>query len=285
MKVKISICVVCTALLVLLSGCGKSDEERVQKYLEDRYNEEFVVIDTESSSYGGAAFSYNLSASCYPTAHPEYIFYAEISHAGTSEASYSDHYAQGILNKRTADIVSEKLADFPSEFCVFVNVNNKSDVKFDNMEEVDYESYFLNSYRNYSSYTNQLYPIVYSIAINEDSYESIGFDKEFELFYGILKEMSADIQADGKLNIRFMPQELYNRYTTWYSEHTINSFGMPTNYYYADYDFGGEFIYELYELHYSLQNDKLTSFNSSKETMTEELYVNKRMANQYKYEK
>lgn len=153
------------------------------------------------------------------------------------------------------------------------------------MEDVDFESYFLNSDRNYSSYTNQLYPITYSIAINEDSYESIGFNKEFELFYGILKEMSAEIQVDGKLNIRFMPQELYNRYTTWYSEHTINSFGMPTNYYYEDYDLGREFLYELYELHYSLQNDKLISFNSSKETMTEELYVNKRMANQYKHEK
>ena len=98
---RISISFLCILLSVAMSGCGKSDAERVQDYLEKRYGEEFVVIDTKTTSYGGPACSYDLTASCYPVDNPEYIFLAEIIRAGTEEKTYSDCYAQGILNRTT----------------------------------------------------------------------------------------------------------------------------------------------------------------------------------------
>lgn len=277
---RISISFLCILLSVVMSGCGKSDAERVQDYLEKRYGEEFVVIDTKATSYGGPAFSYDLTASCYPVDNPEYIFLAEIFHAGTEEKRYSDCYAQGILNKRTEDKIAEKLADFPAEFSVFVNIKNDSELMFDTIEEVDYEKYFLESSHSYPSYTNQLQPIVCSININNDGYELIGFDKEYELFCDIIKDIALEIQTDVKFHVRYMPQELYMRYTEWYLKHPVDAFGMPTNYYYEDYKLNGEFHFELYEFNYSFQNEEMTSFNSAREIMTEELYKNKREESQ-----
>ena len=47
-----------------------------------------------------------------------------------------------------------------------------------------------------------------------------------------------------------------------------------------DYKLNGEFHFELYEFNYSFQNEEMTSFNSAREIMTEELYKNKREESQ-----
>ena len=78
------------------------------------------------------------------------------------------------------------------------------------------------------------------------------------------------------LYVRYVPQELYNRSAEWYSKHPVDSFGMPTNYYYEDYKFNGEFFYEAYEFDYSLLNDELTSFYTSDDAMTKEIYISRR---------
>lgn len=277
---RISISFLCILLSVVMSGCGKSDAERVQDYLEKRYGEEFVVIDTKATSYGGPAFSYDLTASCYPVDNPEYIFLAEIIRAGTEEKTYSDCYAQGILNKRTEDKIAEKLADFPAEFSVFVKLCNNSQIKLENMEDIDYESYFLESLK-YRQSDAKLQPIRCYVEINADSYDFIGYEKEYDLFYRIIREISAELNVDCMLYVRYVPQELYNRSAEWYSKHPVDSFGMPTNYYYEDYKFNGEFFYEAYEFDYSLLNDELTSFYTSDDAMTKEIYISRRKEGQF----
>ena len=65
MKLKRVILGLCTTLLIVLSGCAGSDERSVQEYLEDRYNEQFTILDSEASADGGSAFSHNFTAFAY----------------------------------------------------------------------------------------------------------------------------------------------------------------------------------------------------------------------------
>ena len=54
MKLNRVILGLCTMLLIVLSGCAGSDERNVQKYLKERYNEQFTILDSEASADDGS---------------------------------------------------------------------------------------------------------------------------------------------------------------------------------------------------------------------------------------
>lgn len=272
-------------LILVLTGNLKSDEEKILEYLQERYCEEFTVIDTDSSSYGGPVFSYNLTADCCPVNHPEYLFAAKITHGGTSEAYISDLYAQGILNKRTADMVKEKIGDFFPDYFVMVELPESTDIVLSDMEEITYESYFQSRAPEYPEKTNELPEATYYITVNTDSYISVPYDKEYDMLFGLLEELSEELHIDGRIRLEYVPNNLYERYTEWRSEHL---YAMPSSYYYSnydDYDEKKKYPYELYVIDYDNTEQKLTSFWSDREPMTKELYVNGRTEKQAEYEK
>lgn len=285
LKVKISICAVCTAFLMLLTGCGSNNKKDLQKYLQERYGEEFIIFDIDTSSYGGPVFSYNLSAGCYPVDHPEYLFTAKITHAGTNGAYFSDYYANGILNKRTADMVEGKIGDFFADYFVMVELPECSGIVLSDMEEITYESYFQSRDPEYPKKTDVLPEATYYITVNTDSYISVSYDEEYDMFFDILEELSENLHIDGRIWIEYMPSALYERYTKWHSEHL---YAMPMSYYYSNYDAYDkekEYPYELYHIDYDHEKCSITSFSPDQEPMTKELYVNERTEKQAEYEK
>lgn len=54
MKLKQVVLGLCTTLLIVLSSCAGSDERSFQKYLEERYNEQFTIMDSEASADDGS---------------------------------------------------------------------------------------------------------------------------------------------------------------------------------------------------------------------------------------
>lgn len=66
MKTKVFLFSFGMTLSLLMTGCDNkiSDEELLQEYLQERYGEEFVVLNTERTANGYTPFSYRCSASC-----------------------------------------------------------------------------------------------------------------------------------------------------------------------------------------------------------------------------
>lgn len=270
--------------ILALTGNLKSDEEKILDYLQERYGEEFTVIDTNFSSYGGPVFSYNLTADCCPVNHPEYLFAAKITHGGTSEAYISDLYAQGILNKRTTDKVKEKIGNFFPEYFVYVDLGEDSDIVLTDMEDITYETYFQSVKAEYPEKTDDIFPVRCYITVNSDSYVSLSYDEEYDMFFDMMNEMSEELQVDVWILIKYMPNDLYNRYTKWHSEHI---YAMPQSHYYPNYDFNSEnkYSYELYDMYYNYTDHVLSSFSSEYEPTIKELYVNERTEKQAEYGK
>lgn len=148
MKLKRVILGLCTTLLIVLSGCAGSDERSVQEYLEDRYNEQFTILDSEASADGGSAFSHNFTAFCVSESHPDCVFKTTIKGAGSGYGTFEDEYANGILSQRINKMAKEKLGDAFGEHFLACYLYQNNSLVLSDWDALTYEMYFggLNPY-------------------------------------------------------------------------------------------------------------------------------------------
>lgn len=271
----IAIIMISIEMLLLTSGCGNKtdDKELLQNYLRERYGEEFVVLNTEKTANGYTPFSYKCSASCIPKAAPDRLFKASVEYKQTDEVDYFDLYGQGILNKRAADMVKEKIGDFFFEYSVRVELGSPSDIVLPDMGQITFENYFKSVEEDYPEKSDKLSPVSYYITVNADSYRPESYSEEYDLLYGVLESFSDEFRTDGRLWIRFMEDELYKRNTEWYSE---NVYSMPKENYYRNYDEtdeNSEYHYESFDMYYDFSKREIVSSGSDREPMIKDAYI------------
>ncbi|MBQ6734684.1 MAG: hypothetical protein IJR00_07230 [Lachnospiraceae bacterium] len=117
-KTRIGIMLMATALSAMLAACGpvvRSEQKREEmtiKYLEEKYNEEFMVVNARSQNIGEDWFY----AKAYAKSHPEFLFNATITADGSRG---SDEYISRIVCNKIAARVSSNMNKIPGLFDVY----------------------------------------------------------------------------------------------------------------------------------------------------------------------
>lgn len=256
----------------------QSDEKKIERYLEDRYGEEFVVLNTSSSGDGRTPFSHTVTAFCTPVDDPECIFRTSVENAGTQYPLYVDEYAKGILCQRMEQTVKEQLGDALGEFFVECHIYQNYSPSLPDMQDITYDEYFSGCSRDYPYQEFREIVAAYIITVNSDCYEAQDYGAEYDLLYGILKEMSDTLQIEGRLMISFESTILYERELEWSLEHAY-PYAMPDSYY--DDENSDEAIpFEYYTMGYDHITRQSTTFYSYEERLTRESYAEQRMRKQ-----
>jgi hypothetical protein len=213
-------------LSVLLCGCSKQETKKVQAYLNDRFHEEFEIIDTDKDElYDGKTYSY--SVFCRSTAHPEYRFEVTTDEGGRRMHEYWDSYAASILNARAAQKLDDLLlADFET-FFVRVDVPVNRGYYLNEMESITYEQYFRDLRPDYPEQPADVLWTYYTIYVQEESYVEKDYEAEFDKLFVALREMCDTLQTNGVLRINIFPEPLYARSVEWYSQYP-SSYAMPS---------------------------------------------------------
>lgn len=109
------------AIPLILSGCvnRKSEEKKLAKALEERYGEEFVVVDSIVTG-GNWLTAGPLSAVCYPKSDRDLLFKADYSIA--NQYIYDDGYIQAIVREEAYEEMEEIISDYYTDFLIDVNV-------------------------------------------------------------------------------------------------------------------------------------------------------------------
>ena len=150
MKLKRKLLLMSAALAVplLLSGCvNKAKAERLlEKALEERYGEEFVVLDSivTSANWLNAG---PLEAICCPVSDNKLTFQA--SYSIKRQQFYGDEYAEAIVREEAYAEMEQILSHYYTDFILNANAchsiiqyNEMSKyTKFTNMEDVSISSY------------------------------------------------------------------------------------------------------------------------------------------------
>lgn len=101
-----------------LSSCGVSRQEReekAQRLLTEKYNEQFEIVEVVSQRFGENY--YDIVA--YPESDPDIRFWASID---TGDDYFSDGYVQRCLCTRLADQIQQNLDEFPGYSYVYVTL-------------------------------------------------------------------------------------------------------------------------------------------------------------------
>ena len=89
--------------------------------------------------------------------------------------------------------------------------------------------------------------------------------------------MAALTGASVELDMRFAPEELYERMETWYTGHHLPSFRMDDKDYYYDRDKNnGKIPYQFFWVRYGERDNTFENFAGSEEPFTPEDYTTKR---------
>ncbi len=127
------------AIPLMLSGCvnKKSEEKKLAKALEERYGEEFVVVDSIVTG-GNWLTAGPLSAVCYPKSDRDLLFKADYSIA--NQYIYDDGYIQAIVREEIINNMENVLSQYYDTFVVEVDVCQKH-TSLTNKEDVSVKSY------------------------------------------------------------------------------------------------------------------------------------------------
>lgn len=261
----ITVTMICSAVLLLCSGCGKSDSERVVSYLSDKYGEEFVVIDSISSGDGRTPFSYSYTAYCAPTAHPECMFETTIDGLGSEQPNkIRDFYGTGILEVRIAEEMKQKLEPHFGTIFVIADLNRTGNQVLPDMQEIEYFSFLGISP---DSEPDPRSNIDYFIAVNDSVYQSTDYAEEYDVLLNALTEISQEYKINGEMDVYFMPDVTYQAYTEWKSK-TLAPFSYS------------EYTYEYERIAYSAVTEQVVTGFNQDEAMTKEKYQRERKEKQ-----
>lgn len=257
----LTVTVLCSTVLMLCSGCGKSDAERIMSYLENKYGEGFIVVDGVSSGDGRTPFSYSYTAYCAPTAHPECMFRTIVDGLGsTGRNEFCDFYGTGILNVRFAEKMKQKIEPHFGTVFVTADLNRTGDQILPDMQEIEFFSFLGISP---DSKPDPQSNIVYSVAVNDSVYHSTDYAEEYDVLLSALSELSLEYKINGEMDIYFMSNETYQAYSEWKSS-TLAPFS------YSEHTYGFE------RIAYSAVTEQVVPAFNSDEAMTKDEYKRRR---------
>lgn len=182
-------------LVIFCSGCG-DQSSKMKKLLEEKYNEEFEIGHTWTTSLGADVTKTEYHAICSPTAHPEVKF--EISVQDFGESMFTDDYAQGIIAAQLSDMMAEKLHDRFGECYVYTGCMGKSP------EFPDYASVTLT---DYAAMAEEPWAY-YDVFVNADQYSEEDYAAEFDALCDVLSQMELDSDMNTTISVYFLPETL-----------------------------------------------------------------------------
>ena len=261
----------------ILSGCGldflrnganqpqTSTEELIQEYLHDRYQEDFIVLNTYKSADGRTPFSYHLTANCVPVANPDCIFTAEADVGNSDALQFSDLYGQGILNQKAAALIDEKLASYFEEYHVTVDLKSESGIVLPDMDALTFDAYFRSVDPNYADHPERFRQISCYIAVNLDKALPATYEEEFDILFDTLADFSEELHLNAQMYVQMMDTDSLQIYLDWYTEH-CNAMGTVEDYH-----------FDLYHFAYDVQQHGYGIPLFDEKPFTKEDYVNKRI--------
>ena len=117
----------------VLTGCGTGDRNaRAERLLQDRYGEEFVVLDSHQRHSGWCDFK------MYPADTPDVIFEAWIDNG---DARFSDNYVNRLMCKKVLERFSKGFDDFEKEYFLAVELWELAEPAMFYNAEVSLEDY------------------------------------------------------------------------------------------------------------------------------------------------
>lgn len=136
------------AIPLLLCGCVnvRAAEKKLAKALEEKYGEEFVVVDSIVTG-GHPIYAGPLEAVCYPQKNKDLLFIA--SYSISNQCLYDDEYVQAIVREEAHaemnEIISKNYEDFLIETEVFQPLieygEREKYPSFTNVSDVSIQSY------------------------------------------------------------------------------------------------------------------------------------------------
>lgn len=230
---KYSVVLASLLLIMGVSGCVKNDTKKeIVNYLEDKYNEEFVVESYEKKSkleyeYGGDKIT------AHPKNNNEIVFVA--GQANTKDGGYYDtYYLSMVGDKITSDIKEEVdgIIDNKDEYKIAIYGLNNS---FDLNNEVSAKDFIKNNNVN----------VVLNVAIRIDGNEDM--DKVFEKSFKLLNLLESLGSSRYKLSVGIVSGE------TKISEHIRTANANNVSWKDLDEDVKGSIIIS--------HNEKVNSIN------------------------
>lgn len=189
MKYKIS-CML-PAVLLCLTGCGETDEQRILHYLEQKYHEEFIVYHIRRTSDGSG--TYRMHAECAPAAHPDILFGA----GGTKASGFGDSYSMGIRDYEAAESMYARLEGLFETYAVVLNVTT--------VPAADGSG-------------NRVW-FMYDVAVDADADSYASAADEYDTLLDALAEASDEYESSGQINLHLFPHDFYLQYTEWCATH------------------------------------------------------------------
>lgn len=109
------------AIPLLLCGCVnvRAAEKKLAKALEEKYGEEFVVVDSIVTG-GHPIYAGPLRAVCYPKSNKNLLFKADYSIS--NQCLYEDEYIEAIVREEAYAEMEETLSRYYTDFFLDVNV-------------------------------------------------------------------------------------------------------------------------------------------------------------------
>ncbi len=170
------------AIPLILSGCvnRKSEEKKLAKALEERYGEEFVVVDSIVTG-GNWLTAGPLSAVCYPKSDRDLLFKADYSIA--NQYIYDDGYIQAIVREEAYTEMEEILSGYYTDFFLDADVmqpmidygEREKYPRFTNISDVSIESFE----KKYGEKMVLSFDIVFNIDEINDYEEVSGIFEEY----------------------------------------------------------------------------------------------------------
>ncbi len=218
----------CAVLLLGMSSCGsrapevsdgRTNEEQIQDYLQERYQTDFRVLNTLRSADGRTPFSYHLLANCVPVSDPDCLFITEASSDGKRLKSFTDLYAQGVMNKKAAAEMQDTLSK-SFEICnVRTDVRSAADIPPADLQSMTVESYFKSIDPDYAAHPDRFSQVTFYAAVSLEGNMPETYEDEFDALYQAIADFSEETKLNTQITVYLMPGSSYQIYLDWYAEH------------------------------------------------------------------
>lgn len=197
-KVILTIILVLAGAIVLIS-CNIVEPVQyryAKKLLEEKYNEEFEVLDT----WGNGGKSYY--ALCYPVRDRSILFEGNFA---LDRSDFRDEYDRAIFAKEVKEIIQPKLDSLFSECYVYISIASKES------GITDKDAITIKSFID-ATESPELYFVV---GVNNDSNVQIDFDEEYKLLTQYIKDIDY-IDDSAAMHLYFLPEQQYLKYVNYY---------------------------------------------------------------------
>lgn|GEM_PF-4979988 len=198
----------CLFAMTALSGCAywegysKSQcKQLVADALEEKYGEEFVVVDVGTKSAGAYYSSGLLTATCHSKDDNTLYFEAEYFEYGKGSYELDDLYIQSIVRKQIKDIIDPVLAEHFDDFATEVYIYGLApdyDAGIRNPDEVTIKSFSQAINQNGKKNASIMWILI------EDS-QTQSQDKMLEILSGFTKEL---YEMKTVIEVHYVPRDV-----------------------------------------------------------------------------